>query len=198
MNSPAALDRRAVKGPASVRLTLDIFPLLHWLCVLSVVLRVSSSTEPNGQEENTMKKYYRFMLNYDEDETEVYSTDLEMKKGDVAVLPGGDDSFCIGVVMGPVSEFFALTACQPVEEIVCAVNMVEFRARRDAEIKRMQIQQIMNRKMDEIKTMDTLKKYADKDSDFKRLFDLYQKTLEAEQPAEAKPAEDTDKDKENQ
>ena len=57
-----------------------------------------------------MKKYYRFMLNYDEDETEVYSTDLEMKKGDVAVLPGGDDSFCIGVVTGSVSEFFALTA----------------------------------------------------------------------------------------
>ena len=48
---------------------------------------------------------------------------------------------------------------------------------------RMQIEKVMNMKMSELKTLDTLKKFADKDSDFKALFDMYQKTFAEKSPS---------------
>ena len=55
-----------------------------------------------------MKHYYRFIINYDEDETRIFISPKELKKGAVAVVHSYGEQFAIATVLEPVSELEAL------------------------------------------------------------------------------------------
>ena len=59
-----------------------------------------------------MKHYYRFIINYDEDETRIFISPKELKKGAVAVVHSYGEQFAIATVLEPVSELEALTGYQ--------------------------------------------------------------------------------------
>lgn len=130
-----------------------------------------------------MKHYYRFEINYDEDTTVIYSSAEPLRKGDLAVVPLYGERFSVATVKEPVSALYALTNCADIDDIICTVNVSEYLNRQRVLAERMQIEKVMNMKMSELKTLDTLKKFADKDSDFKALFDMYQKTFAEKSPS---------------
>ena len=68
-----------------------------------------------------MKHYYRFIINYDEDETRIFISPKELKKGAVAVVHSYGEQFAIATVLEPVSELEALTGYQRkcLEDVIC-------------------------------------------------------------------------------
>ena len=77
-----------------------------------------------------MKHYYRFILNYDEDETRIFISPKELKKDDVAVVHSYGKQFAIGTVLEPVSELEALTGHQRkcIEDVICLVDVTNYRS----------------------------------------------------------------------
>lgn len=64
------------------------------------------------------------------------------------------------------------------QPIVDMVDTAAWQAGRETAIKRQRIRQLMDEKMSDITLMDKLRKFADKDSAFKTLYDAYLDTLQ--------------------
>ena len=123
-----------------------------------------------------MKHYYRFILNYDEDETRIFISPKELKKDDVAVVHSYGKQFAIGTVVEPISELKALTECGEVEDVITVVNTKPYTDKQKARIKRHQLHSLMKERLDEFKEIDTFRKIAEKDTKFRALYEAYQKT----------------------
>lgn len=126
-----------------------------------------------------MKHYYRFILNYDEDETRIFISPKELKKDDVAVVHSYGEQFAIGTVLEPVSELEALTGHQRkcIEDVICLVDVTNYLKKQQALSERSKLEELMDEKMAELKYEDQLKKTADRSADFKVLYEAYLKTL---------------------
>lgn len=126
-----------------------------------------------------MKHYYRFIINYDEDETRIFISPKELKKGAVAVVHSYGEQFSIATVLEPVSELEALTGYQRkcLEDVICTVDVTEYLVKQKAISERSKLEELMDEKMAELKYEDQLKKTADRSADFKVLYEAYLKTL---------------------
>ena len=126
-----------------------------------------------------MKHYYRFILNYDEDETRIFISPKELKKDDVAVVHSYGKQFAIGTVLEPVSELEALIGHQRkcIEDVICLVDVTNYLKKQQALSERSKLEELMDEKMAELKYEDQLKKTADRSADFKVLYEAYLKTL---------------------
>ena len=126
-----------------------------------------------------MKHYYRFIINYDEDETRIFISPKELKKGAVAVVHSYGEQFAIATVLEPVSELEALTGYQRkcLEDVICTVDVTEYLVKQKAISERSKPEELMDEKMAELKYEDQLKKTADRSADFKVLYEAYLKTL---------------------
>ncbi len=121
----------------------------------------------------------------------IYSSSRTLGKGQLVVIHDGDD-FQLATVRRTVGQLEALTNAgrMGAQPIVDMVDTAAWQAGREAAIKRRRIRQLMDEKMSDITLMDKLRKFADKDSAFKALYDAYLDTLQDGQADEAQQALD--------
>ena len=121
--------------------------------------------------------YYNVALNYDEYDLAVYSTTKSLKKGDLVIVDDYNNRLVIGEIDSEISELKAITEHTEIAEIYSIIDTKAWQDNLKKRIERVQIERIMDRKMNELKALDTLKKFADKDGEFKVLFERYQATF---------------------
>lgn len=121
----------------------------------------------------------------------IYSSSRTLGEGQLVVIHDGDD-FQLAIVRRTVGQLEALTNAgrMGAQPIVDMVDTAAWQAGREAAIKRRRIRQLMDEKMSDITLMDKLRKFADKDSAFKTLYDAYLDTLQDGQADEAQQALD--------
>ena len=121
----------------------------------------------------------------------IHSSSRTLGKGQLVVIHDGDE-FHLATVRRTVGQLEALTTAgrMGAQPIVDMVDTAAWQAGREAAIKRRRIRQLMDEKMSDITLMDKLRKFADKDSAFKTLYDAYLATLQDGQADEAHQALD--------
>lgn len=121
----------------------------------------------------------------------IHSSSRTLGKGQLVVIHDGDD-FQLATVRRTVGQLEALTNAgrMGAQPIVDMVDTATWQAGREAAIKRRRIRQLMDEKMSDITLMDKLRKFADKDSAFKTLYDAYLDTMQDGQADEAQQALD--------
>lgn len=121
----------------------------------------------------------------------IHSSSRVLSKGQLVVIHD-DDEFHLATVRRTVGQLEALTTAgrAGAQPIVDMVDTAAWQARQEAAIKRRRIRQLMDEKMSDITLMDKLRKFADKDSAFKTLYDAYLATLQDDQADEAHQALD--------
>ena len=122
-----------------------------------------------------MKHYYKFEIDGEEDYCNVYSSDEPLRKGDYAVVPA-EGFFKVACAKSQVNALAALTGGN-VEDIICKIDVSAYLEKQNALAQNVLIERAMAKKMAELKNLDTLKKFADKDPEMAVLFETYKRNL---------------------
>ncbi len=124
-----------------------------------------------------MKQYYKCEIDGVEGYCKTFASSEPLSKGDYVVVPD-DDFFKVAVVRERANALKALTN-DYVEEMICRIDVSRYLAQQEALTQNAMIERAMRRKMEEMKNLETLKKFADKDSEFAELFTIYRNNLSA-------------------
>ena len=103
----------------------------------------------------------------------IFSSEIKLKKGTVAVVPDGYDIVVTAVVERQVKTIEALSTGYEIEPIICTADITDLKARNLAKIKKAQLMKVMREEMEIIKTRETLEKFAGKDNKFRDLLQEY-------------------------
>ena len=122
-----------------------------------------------------MKQYYMVEMDGVEDWCKTIASLEPLYKEDHVVVPE-EDFFKVTVEKKRVNALNALTNGH-VDEIICKIDVSDYLAQQEALAQNAMIERAMHRKMDEMKNLDTLKKFADKDPEFAELFNIYKNNL---------------------
>ena len=118
--------------------------------------------------------YYLVHKDYDENSEVICSSNEKLEKGDVVVIPIGY-RVTVAIVAKELDVYEAMSrAYNRIREIVDVVEMTEFKKKLENEMMASQIEEIMEEKVDELKRIDSYRRIADKNPEFKELFDKYQ------------------------
>ena len=118
--------------------------------------------------------YYLVHKDYDENSEVICSSNEKLEKGDVVVIPIGY-RVTVALVVKELDVYEAMSrAYNRIREIVDVVEMTEFKKKLENEMMASQIEEIMEEKVDELKRIDSYRRIADKNPEFKELFDKYQ------------------------
>lgn len=107
----------------------------------------------------------------------VFSSDVTLEKESVVVIPDSYGTPTTATVEEKVEEYIALASDYEVEPIICVVDMKAYKKRMNAKNKRAMVLKKMQDKMQEVKLVESLKKYAEKDDVMRTLFKEYENTL---------------------
>ncbi len=97
------------------------------------------------------------------------SNAIELKKGDIVVIANDNGEIVTAQVNDEVDEYTALIKGNEVEKILHVMDLKNWHERRNAKVKKSQLERIMKDKIELIKNMELLEKYAGKDSTFATL-----------------------------
>ena len=122
--------------------------------------------------------YYLMNINYNESNQYIFSTndDIKLKKHDVVVIPDGY-RVQVASVVKEVDAYEALSQDYRIESIITVLDLTEFKKKINNRIKAVQIEEIMQEKMDEIKKLENYRKVADKHPEFRKFFEAYEELL---------------------
>lgn len=123
--------------------------------------------------------FYFRLKEYDCDyaSSRVFSSDVTLEKESVVVIPDSYGTPTTATVEEKVEEYIALASDYEVEPIICVVDMKAYKKRMNAKNKRAMVLKKMQDKMQEVKLVESLKKYAEKDDVMRTLFKEYENTL---------------------
>lgn len=123
--------------------------------------------------------FYFRLKEYDCDyaSSRVFSSDVTLEKESVVVIPDSFGTPTTATVEEKVEEYIALASDYEVEPIICVVDMKAYKKRMNAKNKRAMVLKKMQDKMQEVKLVESLKKYAEKDDVMRTLFKEYENTL---------------------
>lgn len=123
--------------------------------------------------------FYFRLKEYDCDyaSSRVFSSDVPLEKESVVVIPDSYGTPTTATVEEKVEEYIALASDYEVEPIICVVDMKAYKKRMNAKNKRAMVLKKMQDKMQEVKLVESLKKYAEKDDVMRTLFKEYENTL---------------------
>lgn len=119
--------------------------------------------------------YYSVFKHYNKENKAIYSFNAKIEKNSIVVIPNG-----LKVDVAKVEEEVdAYTAMSEnpngIEPIICVLDLKEFNKRNEDKFKAYQIEQIMEEKMDIIKRLESYRKIAEKNSEFKEIFLEYER-----------------------
>lgn len=122
--------------------------------------------------------YYLMNINYNESNQYIFSTNdnIKLKKHDVVIVPDGY-RVQVATVVKEVDGYEALSQDYRIESIITTVDLTEFKKKINNRIKAVQIEEIMQEKMDEIKKLENYRKVADKHPEFRKFFEAYEELL---------------------
>jgi len=122
--------------------------------------------------------YYLMNINYNESNQYIFSTNdnIKLKKHDVVIVPDGY-RVQVASVVKEVDGYEALSQDYRIESIITVLDLTEFKKKINNRIKAVQIEEIMQEKMDEIKKLENYRKVADKHPEFRKFFEAYEELL---------------------
>lgn len=103
----------------------------------------------------------------------LYESDRKVAKGDYVVIANYDDVPVTAEVLELVSKYQALTSSRKPEPIIDSVNIKEWKANREKQLDNAILLDKMQEKVQEIKTLEVLEKYAGKDPAMLELLNQY-------------------------
>lgn len=103
----------------------------------------------------------------------LYETETEIKKGDFIVVPNHRDIPVICRVEELLSKYQALSAMYSPTEVICVVNMDDYKAKREKELENRILVDKMKEKMSEVQLLEKFEKYAGKDSHMQELLNQF-------------------------
>lgn len=114
----------------------------------------------------------------------VFSSNAPIEKESTVVIPDSYGVPITAIVVEKVEEYIALSNDYEVEPIICVVDMKEYKKRLSDKNKKALVLKKMQDKMGEVKLIESLKKYAEKDDSMRALFKEYESTIERERNQE--------------
>ena len=122
--------------------------------------------------------YYLMNINYNESNQYIFSTNdnIKLKKHDVVIVPDGY-RVQVASVVKEVDGYEALSQDYRIESIITVLDLTEFKKKINNRIKAVQIEEIMQEKMDETKKLENYRKVADKHPEFRKFFEAYEELL---------------------
>ncbi|MEG0359269.1 MAG: hypothetical protein RR598_08395 [Anaerorhabdus sp.] len=123
-----------------------------------------------------MKYYFEAVSKsyYDEEEVIICFTHEECKKKDLVVLEM-NGNFIIASLQKTLEELDVLVANVRPKEIIQKVEVADYLTRKKNQTRRLLLVQEMEEKCKEVKMMETLKKYSDRDEDMKAMYESFKK-----------------------
>ena len=131
-----------------------------------------------------MKYYYEVQFNNDYDSS-IYCSELTLQKEDVVVVPVSDDEFEIATILKKVSTTRGLKQEVDYGEVLPIIEKIdvsEYIRSRRANAKKAQVLAVLNAKMADIKAMETLEKFAVKDTSFASLLNEFKSLASGQIP----------------
>ena len=131
-----------------------------------------------------MKYYYEVQFNNDYD-SNIYYSELNLQKKDVVVVPVSDDEFEIATILKKVSTTRGLKQEVDYGEVLPIIERIdvsEYIRSRRAKAKKAQVLAVLNAKMADIKAMETLEKFAGKDTSFASLLSEFKSLANGQIP----------------
>ena len=131
-----------------------------------------------------MKYYYEVQFNNDYD-SNIYYSELNLQKKDVVVVPVSDDEFEIATILKKVSTTRGLKQEVDYGEVLPVIEKIdvsEYIRSRRAKAKKTQVLAVLNAKMADIKAMETLEKFAGKDTSFASLLSEFKSLANGQIP----------------
>ena len=117
-------------------------------------------------------KYYELMC-IESEEKILQSSVQELKNGAVVVVGHSYGDVVTAKVIKEIDEYTALVSGDEIPKIIQVVDLKEFYSQRKAKAQKSQIERIMKGKIEEIKMIEQMEKFAGKDSDFGILLETY-------------------------
>ena len=112
---------------------------------------------------------YFIATNFDEGIEGIYQCEREIKKNDYVVIPDYDDKPITAKVIKLLSRYEALTSINKPIEIIDIVRMAEYKAKREKELDNHILLERMQSKINEIKLLNNLEKFAGQDAEMMEL-----------------------------
>ena len=106
----------------------------------------------------------------------VFSSNQRLPKGSVVVIPNDYNNPTTATIVEKVEEYIALSNKNEIEQIICTVDMNEYKKRLHAKNKKALILRKMQDQLSEVKLIETLKKYSEKDDSMRALMQEYNAT----------------------
>ncbi|MFV0479855.1 MAG: hypothetical protein ACK5LZ_04730 [Anaerorhabdus sp.] len=122
-------------------------------------------------------KYYN-VETIESEEVYLVSHTIELEKNSIVIISNYMGEVVSAKVLEPVCEYTALVSGKEVDKILHVMNLTEWHARKQAKMQKAQLERIMKDKIDVIKNLELLEKYAGKDSDFATLLNEYKQASE--------------------
>lgn len=106
----------------------------------------------------------------------IYKSNNEVKKGDIVIIenPCGQNPITAEVVLTNVSIQKALTVRYEIEEVIAVVDMTEYNAKREMKIQKTVLAEKLKDKMDQVKLVESFRKFSEKDDEMRELFKQFQ------------------------
>lgn len=140
--------------------------------------------------------YYK--VKYNDGNEDVFGSPKTLKPNMVVVIPVGDNSYTCGRIACKVSTLTGLVHEQDYGEvlpILSVIDVADFEKSRVAKVQMGNMERLLNQKMSELKTIDTLEKFAGKDPAFADLLNEYKQMRDGIVPSsESEDLKNTDTD----
>lgn len=117
-------------------------------------------------------KYYR-LETVESQESYLKSSERELKENDVVVVIDYDCMPVTARALKEIDKYTALVSGEEIEPIFAYLDMTEINRLKEGKIRRNQIERIMKEKIEEVKMLETLEKYAGKNEEFGALLIAY-------------------------
>lgn len=120
--------------------------------------------------------YYFETKEFNETDTRIFKSNEKVTKGDIVVIYCNYSQHPITAeVVKIVDELTALTTRYEIDEVISVINMKNYNEKLENKKAELLLEQAMRSKIEEVKMLDTFKKFADKDPEMQSMLEHYTK-----------------------
>jgi hypothetical protein len=127
-----------------------------------------------------------YSIRFEDGDDGIFATEQVLRKNQVVVVPVGDTDYTCGRVNAKVSTLTGLAHeqnCGEVLPVLSVIDVKDFEKSRIAKAQMANMERVLNQKMTELKTLDTLEKFAGKDANFASLLSEYKQMMNGNVPS---------------
>jgi len=120
-----------------------------------------------------MKKFYFYGTDLNDNYQQLYVSEQEVKVGGFVIVDNGNLEPITVKVVKFVNELNAITSNECIDEIIAVVDMQDYLDKKRAEYSRRKLQDKMKTEIENIKMLETLKKYSTGSPAMKELYENF-------------------------